>query len=121
ILKSHLAISAIGYERAGVGVLLRGDRELRLVAARKRQHRSEGQRGAYRTLILYHRHGLSGLSIVGASASIAATMPAALAKRANCGHAAAERLIQLRRLPRRPGGSIVLPPGLATPSGQKSN
>src|SRR5690606_19921424 len=120
ILERHLAISAIGYERAGIRILLRNDGELRLVAAGKRQHRGGGQCGAHRAPIPCHRHGLSGLSIVGASASIAATMPAALANRANCGHAAAERLIQLRRLPMRPGGSTVLPAGIAAPSGQNS-
>src|SRR5690606_1892668 len=118
ILESHLAISAVRYHWAGVGVLLGDDRELRLVAAGKRQHRGGGQCGAYRAPIPCHRHGLSGLPIVCASASIAATMPAALANRANCGHAAAERLIQLRRLPMRPGGSIVLPAAIAVPSGQ---
>src|SRR5690606_235934 len=105
VLEGHLAISAIGYRRAAMGVLKGDDRELCLVAAGKRQHRGDGQRGAYRALILYHHHGLSGLSTIGASNSVAATMPAALASRANCGHAADERLIQLRRFPILPGAS----------------
>src|SRR5690606_19418224 len=67
ILESHLAISAVRYHWAGVGVLLGDDRELRLVAAGKRQHRGGGQCGAYRAPIPCHRHGLSGLQIGRAS------------------------------------------------------
>src|SRR5690606_10113868 len=39
ILESHLAISPVRYQRVGMCVLLRDDRELRLVAGGKRQNR----------------------------------------------------------------------------------